>query len=70
MMTFKDFIIHLFYYILNLAVSALIIRAALYCDPMFNGRIKIFPFSIGIFLSICSVCGLLKLIYDALKKED
>jgi len=68
-MTLRDFIIHLFYYILSLAISALIIRAALYHDPLFNSKVKMFPFLIGIFLGICSICGLINIFYTILKKE-
>mgnify|MGYP006967128156 CR=1 FL=1 len=68
-MTLRDFIIHLFYYILSLAVLALIIRAVLYYDPLFNNKVKMFPFLIGIFLSICSICGLINLFYTILKKR-
>jgi hypothetical protein len=68
-MTLRDFIIHLLYYILSLIVSVLIIRASIYYDILSNGKVKIFPFSIGIFLSVCSICGLINLFYTILKKE-
>lgn len=69
-MTFRDFIIHLIFYISGFFISVLIISAAIYWDILSSCQIKIFPFLIGIFLSICSICGLIKLIHDTLKKES
>ena len=68
-MTLRDFIIHLLYYISSLAVSALIIRAAFCYDLLATSKVKIFPFSIGILLGICSICGLINIFYTILKKE-
>jgi len=65
-MSYRDFIIHLLFYTLGFAVSALIIRAA-----KANGfdNLKIFPFIIGILIATLCILGLIDLIYNVLKKD-